>query len=279
MSSPSATTSTPSAAPSAAPSAIQLTYELKHGDSITVMKDIPPQSVDLVLNDPPYNRTAPEWDQTGFSLEACWQHYQRILKPNGIVILFACRDTSEESLLARVLNSKPQGWKLYTLLWEKTQHSTGTFDHIRRTIRPLRYHEDIVVFYRGTHTYNPQIAKSGTQFGGKERYPRSITPAFKMERGAHPTQKPVKLMEWLVKSYSNVGDVVLDNTMGCGTTGVACVNTQRSFAGIEMEETYFNIAKERIDKAQDHQLYEPTEEELARTFPAGKADDLGFTDR
>ena len=120
-------------------------YELKHGDCMTQMTIIDPQTVDLVLCDPPYGCTAHEWDTSGFSLEACWEQYERILKPNGIVILFACSDTSEESFLARVLNSKPRGWKLYTLVWEKTRHSTGTL----KDIRPLRYHEDIVVFYRG----------------------------------------------------------------------------------------------------------------------------------
>jgi len=264
MSSPSTPSSPPATPPTTSeqcePS--KLIYELKYGDCMTQMTDINPQSVDLVLNDPPYGCTAHEWDKTGFNLDACWEQYQRILKPNGIVILFACSDANEESFLARVLNSKPRGWKLYTLVWEKAKQSSGALSDKR----PLRYHEDIVVFYRGTHTYHPQMREANkkavvSQFGGKERFPRSITPVFKMERGAHPTQKPVKLLEWLIKSYSNVGDVVLDNTMGSGSTGVACVNTHRSFAGIEMDETYYNTAKERIEKARLKQLVEPTEED------------------
>lgn len=234
------------------------------GDTIDVMATFPDASVDLVLNDPPYGCTGNSWDEASYNLERCWQQYQRILKPTGIVVLFACSDTNDEPFLTKVLNSKPRGWKLYTLVYEKAVHSNGTL----APYRPLRYHEDIIVFYRETHTYNPQkwlkkvranknFGKAG---GEEERFPKSILPVFPMEKGAwHPTQKPVKLMEWLVKTYSNYGDVVLDNTMGSGATGVACMNTHRSFVGIERDEEYFKKAEQRIIQAKLKQLYEPTE--------------------
>jgi len=236
------------------------------GDTIDVMATFPDATVDLVLNDPPYGCTANAWDDASFNLERCWQQYERILKPNGIVVLFACSDASDEPFLTKILNSKPHGWKLYTLVWDKGRHSNGTLAEYR----PLRYHEDIVVFYRGTHTYNPQkwmkkvrANKNFGKAGGEEwRFPKSILPVFPREKDSwHPTQKPVQLMEWLVKTYSNYGDVVLDNTMGSGATGVACMKHHRSFVGIERDEEYFKKAEQRIVQAKLKELYEPTEVE------------------
>jgi len=231
-------------------------------DCLQRMATFPDNSVDLVVSDPPYGCTANEWDGRDFCLEKCWEQYERIVKPNGLVILFAVADSKDIPFLTRVLTSKPKGWKLFTMVWEKSLPSGGA--HAQS--RPLRYHEDIVVFYRNSFTYNPQMWKPGhvtrNFHRSEERFPRSITPVFAREKGAfHPTQKPVKLMEYLVKTFSNVGDAVLDNTMGSGSTGVACVNTHRSFVGIENDPVFFPKAQERIEKAKLKMLYEPLEDE------------------
>lgn len=234
--------------------------KLYHGDCFEIMAGLPEGSVDLVLNDPPYGCTANDWDTTGYSLEKCWEHYERLLKPNGIVVLFACSDATEDPFLLKVMASRPQGWKLYTLVYEKYQHSNPFLAQYR----PLRYHEDIIVFYRGSHHFEPQmwLKKQTTNKniglnGDKMMMPRSILPVFPMEKHKiHPTQKPVKTMEWLVQSYCPLGGTILDNTMGSGSTGVACVNTNRAFIGIELDDGYFSKAKDRIILAMRKQLHE-----------------------
>lgn len=250
--------------------------KLYHGDCFEVMEKLPDASVDLVLNDPPYGCTANDWDSDGYSLEKCWQHYERILKPDGIVVLFACSDATDDPFLEKVMRSRPKGWKLYTLVFEKYNHSSPTL----AKYRPLRWHEDIIVFYRGSHYYEPQTwIQKGTKnkniglTGDKERQPKSILPVYPMEKNKiHPTQKPVKTMEWLVKTYCPVGGTVLDNTMGSGSTGVACVNTNRAFIGIEMDDEYFPKCHRRVLMAMRKQLHEELEVEPEKTITADEVD-------
>ena len=224
---------------------------LWHGDCMEQMKQIPDGSVDLVLNDPPFGCTANKWDHV-LPLDALWAEYDRVLKPNGAVVLFACGTRSEEPFLAKLIMSNPKDFR-YTLVYQKNNHSDGT----KADKRPLRIHEDILVFYKEQCTYNPQMSTKksrvsknfGLEGGDLERYPTTVLPVFKRESGLiHPTQKPVALLEWLIKTYTNRFEVVLDNTMGSGSTGVACVRTQRSFIGIEADDEYFDKAKKRIER-------------------------------
>ena len=236
--------------------------ELWHGDCLELMKDIPDGSVDMVLCDLPYGTTRNNWDSI-IPLNRLWERYKRVIKENGAIVLF-----SAEPFTSLLITSNIQ-WFRYDLIWSKTQGS----DFLNANRKPLRSHENICVFYKKQPTYNPQKtdgkpykAKSGettsTNFGkfngnhytenndGK-RCPLSVL-RFSGEhnRGKqHPTQKPTDLLEWLIKTYTNDGETVLDNCMGSGSCGVACVNTNRRFIGIELDEGYFNIAKKRIEEA------------------------------
>ena len=236
--------------------------ELWHGDCLELMKNIPDGSVDMVLCDLPYGTTRNNWDSI-IPLDRLWERYKRVIKENGAIVLF-----SAEPFTSLLITSNIQ-WFRYDLIWSKTQGS----DFLNANRKPLRSHENICVFYKKQPTYNPQKtdgkpykAKSGettsTNFGkfngnhhtenkdGK-RCPLSVL-RFSSEhnRGKqHPTQKPTDLLEWLIKTYTNDGETVLDNCMGSGSTGVACVNTNRHFIGIELDDRYFNIAKKRIEEA------------------------------
>jgi DNA modification methylase len=236
--------------------------QLIKGDCLEKMKGIADGSVDMVLCDLPYGTTQNKWDLV-IPLEPLWKEYWRLLKPNGIVVL-----TAQTMFTASLMVSSPNEHR-YNLIWEKTK--AGGFLNARRM--PLQAHEDIVVFYKSLPTYNPQMEPGkpytkkavsngdGKNYGkfdrqGKtavnrgERFPRSILKIPNDNHGSvHPTQKPVALMEYLIRTYTNEGETVLDNTMGSGTTGVACVNTGRNFIGIELDNTYFEIAKDRIGKA------------------------------
>ena len=235
---------------------------LCHGDCLELMKNIPDGSVDMVLCDLPYGTTRNNWDSI-IPLDRLWERYKRVIKENGAIVLF-----SAEPFTSLLITSNIQ-WFRYDLIWSKTQGS----DFLNANRKPLRSHENICVFYKKQPTYNPQKTdgkpykdKSGetasTNFGkfngnhhtenkdGK-RCPLSVL-RFSGEhnRGKqHPTQKPIDLLEWLIKTHTNDGETVLDNCMGSGSTGVACVNTNRRFIGIELDEGYFNIAKERIEKS------------------------------
>ena len=238
------------------------TITLWQGDCLELMKNIPDGSVDLVLCDLPYGTTRNKWDSI-IPLDKLWEQYKRVIKDNGAIVLF-----SAEPFTSLLITSNIQ-WFRYDLIWSKTQGS----DFLNANRKPLRSHENICVFYKKQPTYNPQKtdgkpykAKSGettsTNFGkfngnhhtenkdGK-RCPLSVL-RFSGEhnRGKqHPTQKPTDLLEWLIKTYTNESEIVLDNSMGSGSCGIACVNTNRRFIGIELDEGYFNIAKERIEKA------------------------------
>lgn len=235
---------------------------LWQGDCLELMKNIPGGSVDLVLCDLPYGTTRNKWDNI-IPLDRLWKQYKRVIKDNGAIVLF-----SAEPFTSLLITSNIQ-WFRYDLIWSKTQGS----DFLNANRKPLRSHENICVLYKKQPTYNPQKtdgkpykARSGEtttsdfgKFNGNhntenkdgKRCPLSVL-RFSGEhnRGKqHPTQKPTDLLEWLIKTYTNEGETVLDNSMGSGSTGVACVNTNRHFIGIELDEGYFNIAKERIEKS------------------------------
>jgi site-specific DNA-methyltransferase (adenine-specific) len=227
------------------------------GDCLERMKEIPDGSVDMVLTDPPYGTTACKWDSV-IPLESMWEQLKRVIKSNGAIVL-----TASQPFTSILISSNLKMFK-YEWIWSKSRH-TG---FLQSKFMPMKAHENILVFVqKGKSTYNPQkttghpptnsakgYGHSPTFGNSKERnykggdttrYPKSIQ-KFKNERGHHPTQKPVALMEYLIKTYTNESETVLDFTMGSGTTGVACKNLNRKFIGIEMDEGYFETAKKRI---------------------------------
>ena len=236
-------------------------FNLMIGDCLERMKEIEDKSIDMILCDLPYGTTATcKWDAI-IPFEPLWNQYKRIIKPNGAIVL-----TASQPFTSALVMSNPDMFK-YEWIWEKEQ---GVNFQLCK-YKPLKIHESILVFSKGTHNYFPQglveINKKksnkfkGGNLGHQEseklrseyyqkfsNYPKSIL-KYNRERGLHPTQKPVALLEYLIKTYTNEGEIVLDNTMGSGSTGVACVNTNRKFIGIEMDENYFNIACDRIDEA------------------------------
>jgi len=232
--------------------------DLYNGDCLEIMKTIEDNSVDMIMADLPYGTTACKWDSI-IPLDVLWEQYNRICKKNAAMVFTAAQPFTTILAASNIKNLR------YEWIWEKPQ---GT-NPMNAKIMPLKSHENILVFYREKPTYNPQMwystpysgyksdtATIGEVYGNAKskhrdnpdgsRYPKTII-KHKQEKGFHPTQKPVGLMEYLIKTYTNEGDVVLDNTMGSGTTGVAAQNLCRGFIGIEMDENYFNIAKERIE--------------------------------
>lgn len=224
--------------------------KLMNGDCLEMMNDIPDKSIDLILCDLPYGTTRNRWDVI-IDLRLLWRQYRRISR--GAVVL-----TCAQPFTSALITSNLKEFK-YCWIWKKSK-PTG---HLNAKKQPLRNTEDIAVFYANQPTYNPQgtrqtdVMVSRTNRGNYNEcskttrqtvtgYPTTIL-EFATETGAHPTQKPVALMEYLINTYTNEGDTVLDNCMGSGTTGVACVNTRRSFIGIELDSDYFKIAKERIN--------------------------------
>lgn len=237
--------------------------EIHHGDCLELMKDIPDGSVDMILCDLPYGTTANKWDSI-IPLEKLWGQYERVIKDRGVVVL-----TAIQPFTSMLITSNPDLYK-YNWIYQKNQG----IDPMMAKIRPLNDYEDIVVFYKEKPTYNPQMTYVGvkdkrTTFQDVEvfdenkgsfvnkrpkkddgwRYPKRVI-KFKIERGIHPTQKPVTLFEYLIKTYTNEGEVVLDNCMGSGTTAIAALNTNRTFIGIEKEKEYVDIANERIKLSQ-----------------------------
>jgi site-specific DNA-methyltransferase (adenine-specific) len=229
--------------------------QLMQGDCLELMKGIADKSVDMILCDLPYGVTARnKWDCV-IPFEKLWEQYERVVKERGAIVLTATQPFTTDLIQS---NRK---WFKYSLVWSKSQ-VTGFLNAKKQ---PLRSHEDILVFYQKQPTYNPKmvigkrVLKStggdSTNYGkftykphySEQYYPKSIIEIpQKRFKGGHPTQKPVELMEYLVKTYTNEGETVLDNCMGSGSTGVAAVNCNRNFIGIELDKTYFNIAKERI---------------------------------
>ena len=277
-------------------------YKLYKGDCLEVMKDIPDKSIDMILCDLPYSTTRNHWDcaiplndyallnnkaveKQEFYLtqaldglnkkeidllwksnkkDGLWTHYNRIIKDNGVIVLFA------QTPFDKILGNSNLKMLRYEWIWEKTT-ATG---HLNAKKMPMKAHENILVFYKKLPVYNPQKTnghkpvnsytkhsddgsnygktKIGISGGGNtDRYPRSVQ-VFKTDKqkcALHPTQKPVALCEFLIRTYTNPGATILDNTMGSGTVGVATLNVgeERKFIGIELDEKYFNIAKKRIE--------------------------------
>lgn len=232
-----------------------MSMNIQRGDCLELMKDIPDNSVDLILCDLPYGTTQNKWD-SAIDLPALWAEYKRISR--GAIVLTASQPFTSALIMSRV------DWFRYAWVWEKSA-ATG---HLNAKRMPMKLHEDVLVFSKRPAPYNPQglvpynkvtrRRHNGTNFGasGTENfqeftnYPRSILRFADDAKPVHPTQKPVSLMEYLVRTYTNEGETVLDNCMGSGTTGVACVNTGRNFIGIEKDSEYFKIARRRIREAQ-----------------------------
>ena len=235
---------------------------LHHSDMFDTLGKIEPQSIDLLLTDFPYgtlNKSRNEWDRV-IDYDKFWKHIKIICKPNAAIVSTAAQPFTS------VLISTNYAWFKYCFVWEKSK-ATG---YLNAKKQPMRAHEDIVVFYNKQPTYNPQMTvgkpydkgtaiRDAEQYGKQSkavhvkneegtRYPRSVL-YFKTaedEGKYHPTQKPIALYEYLINTYSNEGDTILDPCMGSGTTGVACVNTNRNFIGIEKEENYYKIAEQGI---------------------------------
>jgi site-specific DNA-methyltransferase (adenine-specific) len=247
--------------------------DLRLGDCLEIMKTIPDGSIDAIITDPPYGTTACKWDSV-IPFEPMWAELKRIIKPNGAIVLFG-----SQPFTSALIMSNPKMFK-YEWIWEKSMPS----NFCQASYQPMKYHENILVFSKNKTKYNPimedrsDIGKKKLKNNGKILDGSNNTSEFmnfKREKGIyrqydpnkvnpksvqkfksvpncngnklHPTQKPVALIEYLVKTYTNENETVLDFTMGSGTTGVACKNLNRNFIGIELDETYFNIAKERIE--------------------------------
>jgi len=231
-------------------------YDIHLGDCLQLMQDLPSQSVDMIMCDLPYGTTQNKWDSI-LPLDELWAHYRRVCR--GAIVLTA------QTPFDKVLGASNLGMLKYEWLWVKTK-ATG---HLNSKLQPMKNHENVLVFYRTQPTYNPQglvkksvptIRKGGDNGGnyGKsdkdalqeyENYPRSVLEIPSEGKTVHPTQKPVALMEYLIRTYTNEGELVLDNCMGSGTTGVAAINTGRRFIGMEKKPEYFAIAEDRIQTA------------------------------
>ena len=238
------------------------TMKLYNNDMFDVFSNIEPQSIDLLLTDFPYgtlNKKRNEWDKI-IDYDKFWYYVDIICKPNCAIV-----STAAQPFTSVLISTNYRDFK-YCLVWEKSK-STG---YLNAKKQPMRSHEDIVVFYKKQPTYNPQMTvgkpydkgkavRDAIQYGKQTkavhvkniegtRYPRSVL-YFKTaedEGKLHPTQKPVALYEYLVKTYSNEEDTILDPCMGSGTTGIACLNTNREFIGIEKDSNYYTIAEERL---------------------------------
>lgn len=240
--------------------------KLLYGDCLELMKGIPDKSIDMILCDLPYGTTACKWDVI-IPFDRLWEQYKRIIKPNGAIALFG------QEPFSSLLRTSNLAWYRYDIYWEKERltNITQVKKRVGKTV------ETISIFYNKQPTYNPQMIKyEGKPVSNKVkdgclgsltdsqtkkvkeyidtgwRYPTQV---WKYQRDClksnlHPTQKPVALLENLIRTYTNEGDTVLDNCMGSGSTGVATLNTNRDFIGMELDENYFKIAQERISKAQ-----------------------------
>jgi len=244
--------------------------QLYKGDCLEVMKMIEDNSIDAIITDPPYGTTACKWDSV-IDFDLMWEQLNRIIKPNGAIVLFG-----SQPFTTALIMSNPKMFK-YEWIWKK---NTGT-GFAAAKYQPLKYHENIIVFANGRTTYNPipterfseaskKVCRKPVRGGGKKtsnhlsmdivkvqydsetKNPESVLNYKSVSNGGgkklHPTQKPLALMEYLIKTYTNENETVLDFTMGSGSTGVACNNTNRNFIGIEKDENYFNIAQDRINK-------------------------------
>lgn len=234
---------------------------LLHGDTLDQMATLPDCSVDMILCDLPYGTTACKWD-TVIPFEPLWEQYKRLIKKNGAIVLFGSQPFTSALVMSNLAAFK------YEVIWEKDKPS----DFALAARRTMKYHESVLVFCRGRETYNPQmtigphnhsvgrgVRKKANESGANTltvtnkldglKHPKSVMKFNREPSPVHSTQKPVALCEYLIRTYTNEGETVLDNAMGSGTTGVACVNTNRNFIGIERDDKYFAIAQQRIDMA------------------------------
>ena len=248
--------------------------KLYKGNCLEVMKTIQDKSIDAIITDPPYGTTACKWDSV-IPFNLMWEQLNRIIKPNGAIVLFGSEPFSSALRMSNIKNFK------YDWIWQK--NNTSGFALAKK--QPMKNHEIISVFYKKQCTYNyikePRLVSEESKkrmnydfnsicgetkvYGGLKKvkyevsdkllsYPKTVqffknTPNNSKKR-VHPTQKPISLMEYLIKTYTNENETVLDFTMGSGSTGVACVNTKRNFIGIEMDDKYFDIAEQRIKEAE-----------------------------
>jgi site-specific DNA-methyltransferase (adenine-specific) len=243
-------------------------YKLILGDCLEKMKEIEDESIDLLIVDPPYGSTTMEWDKI-IPFNLLWPEIERVVKPKANIIIFGSQPFTSLLIASKI------DWFRYELIWNKNK--CGSPGLAKK--RPMKVHENIIVFSKKPGSiYNPQMeegepykrtSKNPDGYVGKAnnhkyglkprksfentgtRYPKSIiniSRDFSAQQQVHPTQKPVPLMEWLIKTYSNENDLILDNCMGSGTTGVAALNLNRKFIGIEKEKEYFDISEKRIEE-------------------------------
>ena len=245
--------------------------DLRKGDCLELMRDIPNGSIDMILADLPYGTTACKWD-TILPLDKLWAQYKRIIKDNGAIVLTATNPFASALIISNI------DWFKYEWVWHKNM--TSGFALAKK--QPLRNHELVLVFYKKQPTYNPIKEPRDLSESSKQRmsyafttskgtnehqngikkvqfvpedkelsYPKTVKKwnGVNSHNRLHATEKPIDMMEYLIKTYTNEGDTVLDNTMGSGTTGVACVNTNRDFIGMELDDRYFEIAERRINDA------------------------------
>lgn len=231
-------------------------YMLYHGNCLEVMPKLMDKSIDLILTDLPYGVSNHHWDQV-IPLPKLWEEYKRIIKDSGIIILTATQPFASQLVMSNL------EWFRYDLIWEKTISS----NQLNVRSQPLRSHESILIFYRNRGVYNEQLGE-GTPYTCKRkaqlksgynaqkasekvnkgyRHARSVVKISNPRiRGGHPTEKPVELLEYLIRTYSNETDVVLDSAMGSGSLGSACMNCNRKFIGIEMDPVFFESARKRL---------------------------------
>lgn len=229
--------------------------DIKQGDCLKLLSELADNSVDMILTDPPYGTTENTWDKR-VPLDLMWEQFNRVIKPNGAIVMFAQMPYGTELICSNKKMFR------YEWIWEKS----CAVGFLNANKMPLRAHENILVFYKSLPTYNPQFtqgkpykstnapttiygsyARTETVNNGT-RYPRDVIKMSRDSNGTHPTQKPVALCEYLIRTYTNEGETVLDPFMGSGSTGVAAINTGRGFIGIELDEKYYELAKQRLTK-------------------------------
>lgn len=239
-----------------------MSITLYNNDCLIQMQSIKDKSIDMILCDLPYGMTKNKWDSV-IPFEKLWKEYHRIIKENGAIVLFG-----SQPFTSLLVTSNLKYFR-YSLVWEKNKFS----DFLNAKRKPMKVNEDILIFYKKQPTYNPQYwfstpytrwntqqaVDKQTNYGSHKeniaeskdgkRLPITVLKFNRVERPEHPTQKPVDLLEWLIKTYSNENETILDNCMGVGSTGIACKNLKRNFIGIEIEKKYYDIALDKLTKS------------------------------
>lgn len=215
-----------------------MNYKIMQGDCLELMQHLPNNSVNMILADLPYGILSnEEWDVI-LPFDQLWKEYRRIIKNNGCIALFGQEPFSSKLRLSNL------AWYRYDWIWEKSQAGGVMQSHKR----PLRSYETISIFYKGEVNFHPPI-ESQDRFDFSQTYPRDIIYfSNRRKKSLHPTEKPIRLLEYLIQTYTNEQDLILDNVMGSGSTGVAALNTNRQFIGYELNNKFYKIAKKRIDE-------------------------------